>query len=102
MQINRRENLRENVLLKYRRAATKVSEVTLDVGKARAAYIHKQNKRNAARIVGSAARLQSAELHRDSLRNLYVTFSGGELAENLLQVIAPVPTCAVTPVSERR
>ena len=39
--------------------------------------------------VSTGARLQVAELRRDALQTVYGTAAGGELAENLLQIVAP-------------
>jgi hypothetical protein len=89
VQINQREDLRTQVLVRYRRAARKVSEIQLEAGRARAAYLKTQDAATNRAAVDAASRLQSAELHRDSLRNLYVTLSGGDLALNLLRVVAP-------------
>ncbi|MFL5845912.1 MAG: hypothetical protein ACJ762_14590 [Solirubrobacteraceae bacterium] len=80
LDLNRRANLRDDVLYKYKRAAAKVATLQRQIA-----------------VVGPKApavedlngRLQTAILRRDALGTIYNVAAAGEISENLLQVVAP-------------
>jgi uncharacterized protein involved in exopolysaccharide biosynthesis len=80
LDLNRRANIRGEILAKYNRAAIKVSQIQHEIGR---------TQPTAKARVSLTARLQKAILRRNALGNIYNTSSAGEVAENLLQVISP-------------
>jgi uncharacterized protein involved in exopolysaccharide biosynthesis len=89
LDLNRRANLRGEILAKYNRAAIKVSQLESQIS---------QTKPTARARVSLTARLQKATLRRNALGNIYNAASAGEVAENLLQVISP----AANPNGDRK
>jgi uncharacterized protein involved in exopolysaccharide biosynthesis len=89
LQINERSNLRGQVLGKFRRAAESVSRYAVAQRRATNRLNRARNAKNVSRLIRVATRRQIAQLRADSLGRIYAAAAGGELAQNLLQVISP-------------
>lgn len=84
LDLNRRANLRSQILTKYDRAAKKVAQLQRQVSQAGPR----------ARSVALRARLAKAILRQNALGNLYSNSAAGEVTQNLLQIVRPAATAS--------
>jgi uncharacterized protein involved in exopolysaccharide biosynthesis len=89
LDINARTDLRQQLYEKFAGAAAKTARLRLEQQEAQRRYEEEPTEENRLALVKLNAQRQQAALRRDTLRNLYANAAGGELAQNLLQIIAP-------------
>jgi uncharacterized protein involved in exopolysaccharide biosynthesis len=89
LDINARTDLRQQLYEKFAGAAAKTARLRLEQQEAQRRYEEEPTEENRLSLVKLNAQRQQAALRRDTLRNLYANAAGGELAQNLLQIIAP-------------
>lgn len=89
IEINARTNLRQTLYDKFTGAAAKTARLRVEQFEAEQRYDDDPSEANRLDIVKASAQRQTAALRRDTLSGLYSSAAGGELADNLLQIVSP-------------
>jgi capsular polysaccharide biosynthesis protein len=89
VQINARTDLRQQLYDKFTGAAAKTARLRIEQNEAQKRYDQDPSEKNRLALVKANAQRLSSGLRRDKLRGLYSSAAGGELADNLLQIVSP-------------